>query len=153
MSSFVVSDECMSVILAAVKKYADKQPIYFGCFNKDVILDWLGNNLLAFNWEAVNTRYKTDDPYTYRKLEVKELEDNFNNSILMFKQVECWKYQSIASPDSLNAWQYNLMDRLGELLCNDIMKEYLCMEPTKRPEDNAEIVKKTLAYYQCEMWG
>lgn len=153
MSAFVVSDDCMGVILAAVERYADELPVYFGEFHHGYILNWLGNNLLAFNWQSVNTLYKENDPYVYRKLEAKKLSDDFKDLILMFKQVECWRYQSNECEGYFNCWQFDLMERLWDLICNDILVNHLGMEPTARPEDNAEIVRKTLAYRQCEMWG
>ena len=152
MSAFVVSDECMGVILAAIKRYADELPVYFGEFSQDYILNWLGNNLLAFNWESVNTRYKEKDPYVYRKLEAKKLSDDFKDTILEFKQVECWRYQSNECEGYFYCWQFDLMDRLGELLCKTIL-EMLGEKSTGDKLKDTNIVKDTLTYRQCEMWG
>lgn len=156
MSAFVVSDDCMGVILAAVKKYADQLPIHFGESDQDYILNWLGNNLLKFNVQSVNETYHENDEYIDRNLKAKDMGDSFEDLILMAKQVHCWKYQSNNVSGFFHCWPYELMERLDGCICMEILTKHLCMDfPFNDEFDDSkrQIVERTLAYRNCPMWG
>lgn len=152
MSAFVVSDECMGVILAAIKRYADQLPLYFGDFKQDYILNWLGNNLLKFNHESVNSCYNENDEYIARELKAKEMSDKKEDLIKMAKQVHCWKYQSCNVPGYFYCWPFELMQRLDMILCREILQKQW-NKRVQEDEENHRKVMELPAYKSCPVWG
>lgn len=155
MSAFVVSDECINVILGIIKEYKTilmQKPIFdFENCDEDIVLNWLGNVLLHMNVDSVNARYDEHEIYEPRTFHPKKATGSVEGLIVGIKQIHCWQYQSCELDDYQDRWEWKLIRQILNCLHEILLFKKSIKPSTDYKENDMKVT--SLKEYQDAPWG
>lgn len=155
MSAWVVSDECINIILGVIKEYKtilkQKPIIDFENCDEDIILNWLGNVLLHMNVDSVNARYDEHEIYEPRTFSPKMTGKDVDGLILGIKQIHCWQYQSCELDDYQDRWEWRFIRQILNVLHEILLFKKGIKPSADYKENDAKVT--SLPEYQAAPWS